>query len=163
MSEQNAVEYTQEEMDTMVQAVMKGATIGDVCNVSPEMLEGLYGLGYNLYTSGNYKDAETVFSGLCLYDYHDSRFWMGLAGCRQANGKLEQAVEAYGMCSAAEGLASPIPVVQAGLCYMKLGNRGNARDAFEVASTMGDPANTEHEAARNRAAGMLAVITELDR
>ena len=63
MAEQKKVqmEYTPEEIDTMVEAVMKGATIGDVCNVSQDMLEALYGLAYNLYATGNYKDAETVF------------------------------------------------------------------------------------------------------
>ena len=66
MTEQKraAVEYTQEELETMTKAVLNGATIGDVCNVSQDMLESLYSLGYNLYTSGNYNDAETVFSGL---------------------------------------------------------------------------------------------------
>ena len=36
MTEQKraAVEYTQEELETMVKAVLNGATIGDVCNVS---------------------------------------------------------------------------------------------------------------------------------
>ena len=96
MAEQNATqgELTQEELESMARAVLNGATIGDVCNVSQEMLEALYGLGYNLYTSGNYKDAETVFSGLCLYDHNDPRFWMGLAGSRQANGKYKEAVDA---------------------------------------------------------------------
>ena len=71
MAEQKgaAVEYTQEELETMTKAVLNGATIGDVCNISQDMLESLYSLGYNLYTSGNYKDAETIFSGLCLYDH----------------------------------------------------------------------------------------------
>ena len=52
MTEQKraAVEYTQEELETMVKAVLNGATIGDVCNVSQDMLESLYSLGYNLYT-----------------------------------------------------------------------------------------------------------------
>ena len=106
MTEQKraAVEYTQEELETMVKAVLNGATIGDVCNVSQDMLESLYSLGYNLYTSGNYKDAETVFSGLCLYDHNDPRFWMGLAGSRQANGKYQEAVDAYGLCSAMQSL-----------------------------------------------------------
>ena len=109
MTEQKraAVEYTQEELETMVKAVLNGATIGDVCNVSQDMLESLYSLGYNLYTSGNYKDAETVFSGLCLYDHNDPRFWMGLAGSRQANGKYQEAVDAYGLCSAMGGARQP--------------------------------------------------------
>ena len=139
MTEQKraAVEYTQEELETMVKAVLNGATIGDVCNVSQDMLESLYSLGYNLYTSGNYKDAETVFSGLCLYDHNDPRFWMGLAGSRQANGKYQEAVDAYGLCSAMGALASPVPVLQAGMCYLKMGDREKAQGAFVVALSMG--------------------------
>ena len=101
MTEQKraAVEYTQEELETMTKAALNGATIGDVCNVSQDMLESLYSLGYNLYTSGNYKDAETVFSGLCLYDHNDPRFWMGSPEAVRPTGKYQEAVDAYGLCS----------------------------------------------------------------
>lgn len=158
MTEQKraAVEYTQEELETMVKAVLNGATIGDVCNVSQDMLESLYSLGYNLYTSGNYKDAETVFSGLCLYDHNDPRFWMGLAGSRQANGKYQEAVDAYGLCSAMGALASPVPLLQAGMCYLKMGDREKAQGAFVVALSMGEEGNPEHDAARGKASAMLA-------
>ena len=160
MTEQKraAVEYTQEELETMVKAVLNGATIGDVCNVSQDMLESLYSLGYNLYTSGNYKDAETVFSGLCLYDHNDPRFWMGLAGSRQANGKYQEAVDAYGLCSAMGALASPVPLLQAGMCYLKMGDREKAKGAFVVALSMGEEGNPEHDAARGKASAMLAIL-----
>lgn len=162
MAEQNItqVELTQEEIETMVKAVLNGATIGDVCNVSQEMLEALYGLGYNLYASGNYKDAEAVFAGLCLYDHNDPRFWMGLAGSRQANGKYQEAVEAYGLCTAMEALASPIPIVQAGLCYLKMGDREKARGSFVTALSMGDAGNAEHQAAHGKASAMLAILEQ---
>ena len=162
MAEQNATqgELTQEELESMARAVLNGATIGDVCNVSQEMLEALYGLGYNLYTSGNYKDAETVFSGLCLYDHNDPRFWMGLAGSRQANGKYKEAVDAYGLCPAMEALASPIPVVQAGLCFLKMGDREKAKGSFVTALSMGDADNPEHQAAHGKASAMLAILEQ---
>ena len=149
MTEQKraAVEYTQEELETMVKAVLNGATIGDVCNVSQDMLESLYSLGYNLYTSGNYKDAETVFSGLCLYDHNDPRFWMGLAGSRQANGAL----------------ASPVPLLQAGMCYLKMGDREKAKGAFVVALSMGEEGNPEHDAARGKASAMLAILEQAEK
>lgn len=131
MTEQKraAVEYTQEELETMVKAVLNGATIGDVCNVSQDMLESLYSLGYNLYTSGNYKDAETVFSGLCLYDHNDPRFWMGLAGSRQANGKYQEAVDAYGLCSAMARSPAPCPCFRPECVTSKwgIGKRPKAR------------------------------------
>ena len=165
MTEQKraAVEYTQEELETMVKAVLNGATIGDVCNVSQDMLESLYSLGYNLYTSGNYKDAETVFSGLCLYDHNDPRFWMGLAGSRQANGKYQEAVDAYGLCSAMGALASPVPLLQAGMCYLKMGDREKAKGAFVVALSMGEEGNPEHDAARGKASAMLAILEQAEK
>ena len=163
MAEQKgaAVEYTQEELETMTKAVLNGATIGDVCNISQDMLESLYSLGYNLYTSGNYKDAETVFSGLCLYDHNDPRFWMGLGGSRQANGKYREAVDAYGLCSAMEALSSPVPVLQAGMCYLKMGEK--AKGSFVTAVSMGEEGNPEHEAARGKASAMLAILEQAEK
>ena len=145
MTEQKraAVEYTQEELETMTKAVLNGATIGDVCNVSQDMLESLYSLGYNLYTSGNYKDAETVFSGLCLYD--------------------QEAVDAYGLCSAMGALASPVPLLQAGMCYLKMGDREKAQGAFVVALSMGEEGNPEHDAARGKASAMLAILEQTEK
>ena len=162
MAEQKgaAVEYTQEELETMTKAVLNGATIGDVCNISQDMLESLYSLGYNLYTSGNYKDAEIVFSGLCLYD---PRFWMGLGGSRQANGKYREAVDAYGLCSAMEALSSPVPVLQAGMCYLKMGDREKAKGSFVTAVSMGEEGNPEHEAARGKASAMLAILEQAEK
>ena len=123
----------------------------------------LYSLGYNLYTSGNYKDAETVFSGLCLYDHNDPRFWMGLAGSRQANGKYQEAVDAYGLCSAMGALASPVPLLQAGMCYLKMGDREKAQGAFVVALSMGEEGNPEHDAARGKASAMLAILEQTEK
>ena len=94
MTEQKraAVEYTQEELETMVKAVLNGATIGDVATSPQDMLESLYSLGYNLYTSGNYKDAANrLFRAVPGHDHNDPRFWMGArrkpSGQRQVSGK----------------------------------------------------------------------------
>ena len=83
------------EIAAIITALNKGASIGDVCNVSDEQIEGLYALAYNLYTSGNFVDAGTVFQALCLYRHKEVRFWMGLAGCRQSQNDLKGAIDAY--------------------------------------------------------------------
>jgi hypothetical protein len=99
------------EIQAIVEAMKNGASIGDVCNIGTEVLEGLYTLAYNLYTSGNFVDAETVFQALCLYRHSEFRFWMGLAGCRQANGNQAGAIDAYSMAGVASGLSDPTPLL----------------------------------------------------
>ena len=91
------------------------------------------------------------------------RFWMGLAGSRQANGKYQEAVDAYGLCSAMGALASPVPLLQAGMCYLKMGDREKAQGAFVVALSMGEEGNPEHDVARGKASAMLAILEQAEK
>ena len=95
MAEQN--ELTAEQLGIMMEGIQKGLSLAEVTSMKAEDIENLYALAYNLYTSGNHKDAEVVFQSLCLYNHKDVRFWMGLGGCRQANGNLKGAVDAYAL------------------------------------------------------------------
>ena len=88
---------------------------------------------------------------------------MGLGGSRQANGKYREAVDAYGLCSAMEALSSPVPVLQAGMCYLKMGDREKAKGSFVTAVSMGEEGNPEHEAARGKASAMLAILEQAEK
>ena len=85
------------------------------------------------------------------------------AGSRQANGKYQEAVDAYGLCSAMGALASPVPLLQAGMCYLKMGDREKAQGAFVVALSMGEEGNPEHDAARGKASAMLAILEQTEK
>lgn len=146
------------EIQAIVEAMKNGASIGDVCNIGTEVLEGLYTLAYNLYTSGNFVDAETVFQALCLYRHSEFRFWMGLAGCRQANGNQAGAIDAYSMAGVASGLSDPTPFLYAAHCYIRLGDKENAVGALQGVMTMGDASNPEHAACRDKAAELLKML-----
>lgn len=148
------------DVDAILDALGKGATIGDVAGLSQDALEAGYGLAFNLYTAGNYTDAEKLFSALCVYDHHDERFWNGLAGCRQAGDNLEGAIEAYNLATVAGSLGNPAPVVHAGLCYLKLGDTENASALFNAALDLGEPDNREHQAYRERAQAMFDLIAK---
>lgn len=152
------VEFSQEEIHTMMDALLNGATIGDVANIGQDNLEAGYGLAYSLYNAGNYKDAETMFQALCLYDHTDERFWMGLAGCRQVRGDLQEAIDAYGFAAYASGFGDPAPMVHGGLCCLKHGDRDGAIALFETALAIGNPENNEHAAYRERAKAMLDML-----
>jgi hypothetical protein len=69
----------------------------EASGITKERLETLHALGHRLFDTGSYHDAVTVFTRLCLHDYSDRRFWMGLGGSLQSAGNPEKAVDAYGM------------------------------------------------------------------
>lgn len=145
-------------IDEIFAGLEKGATIGDVAGLSAEALEAGYGLAYNLYSAGNYADAEKLFSALCIYDHTDVRFWMGLGGCRQAKDNLAGAIDAYNMASIACALNDPAPAVHAGLCYLKLGDQENAAALFDAALEFGKPDDSVHQGYRDRAKALLDLI-----
>ena len=132
MADEKNVLISDQELDAIIQAVHNGVKIGDICNVSQETIEGLYALAYNLYTTQSYKDAETVFQALCLYDHKDIRFWMGLAGCRQAREDFQGAIDAYGMAGFASVLGDPTPFLYAARCHLQLGDKENALGALRI-------------------------------
>lgn len=147
-----------EQLDAFIEGLARGATVGDIAGLSSEALEAGYGIAYNLYNTGQYGDAEKLFSALCIYDHNDVRFWMGLAGSRQAIDNLEGAIDAYNMASVAGALSDPTPSVQAGLCYLKLGDPENAAALFDAALEFGQPDDAAHQAQRERARALLETI-----
>lgn len=149
---------TDTEIQTIIKAMHSGASISDVANMKPEVLEGLYSLGYNLYTSGNFNDAETIFQALCLYKHAEVRFWMGLGGCRQANGNLPGAVDAYSMAGVAAGLTDPSPFLYAANCYIKMGDKENAIGALRGLLTLGEEGNEAHAQCRAKASELLNML-----
>lgn len=158
--DQDYMGFTKEEFQTMREAVLNGATLSDVLNIKPEALEAGYTLGYNLYSAGNYADAETMFRALCLYNRYDVRFWMGLAGCLQARGAYQHAIDTYSMAAMSDGLKDPTPIFHGGLCYLKLNDVESASGAFKAALTMGDPANPAHKACHEKINALMEAILE---
>lgn len=115
-----------------------GGTVADTLEIDLEDLEPLYTLAYNHYTAGNYDDANTLFQALCLYNHADFRFWMGLAGTRQALGHLGIAIDAYTMAGLVAKMADPTPFVYGCICHMKLGNLQEAKGGLEGALLLGN-------------------------
>ena len=126
----NFTRIDDETLQALLEAALKGATVAQLADMSPETLEGLYALGYNLYNSGNYQDAETVFRALCLYDHHSYKYWMGFAGCLQARGEYKTAIDAYSLAGIAKTLEDPQPFLFGAICYLKMNDRDNAKGAL---------------------------------
>lgn len=151
-------QINEEHIKGMLEGVFSGMGLGEAAGISKETLEAGYALGHSLYNSGNFKDAETMFQALSIYDHTDARHWMGLGGCRQVNGKLELAIDAYNMAAFQGAFTDPTPLLHSGLCYLKLGDKENAGALFESISCVGDEKNNEHRACKERALAMLELL-----
>jgi type III secretion system low calcium response chaperone LcrH/SycD len=155
---QASLDLTPEDVQTIMEAMFQGATVAEAAGVTQQQLEALYALGHNLYTTGRQSEAETVFKGLCLYDYSDSRFWTGLGASLQAGAKFREAIDVYSMAAMSSGLKDPAPIYYAALCYLKLDQREEAVAALEGLPVMGEAGNSGHEAVKAQAAGLLEAL-----
>lgn len=167
MNMQNSPVYPIEGLDlnsdqigAVYNGIMEGASIGDIFNMSTETIEGLYTLAYNNYMTGNFADAEPLFKALCLYRHTEIRFWMGLAGCRQALDDLTGAIDAYSMAGVVESLENPEPFLLVGMCFIKMGERQKAIDVLKGAVILGHDDNPEHLACREKIEHLLKMLRQ---
>ncbi|MDR2442239.1 MAG: SycD/LcrH family type III secretion system chaperone [Deltaproteobacteria bacterium] len=154
------LDLTEDDINFMLSAISDGVSPAAVAGLDQDNLEALYALGHRLYSSGQYKDAETAFRALCLYDYHDTRFWMGLGASLQAQEKLAMAAEVYAMAGLSTSLSDPSPFYYAALCQLKLGQFDSADATLEAIESMGTPGNSQDESFQKKAANLRSVIKE---
>ncbi|MDR1111013.1 MAG: SycD/LcrH family type III secretion system chaperone [Deltaproteobacteria bacterium] len=160
MSENPDNGLSPEVLGSLVDAVRHGVPLAEAVGIKKEAIESLYGLGYNLYNAGDNESAETVFQALCLYDFNDYRFWMGLGAARQARDKYLEAVDAYSFAMIASSLREPEPIYYSGICFLKLGDLDAAATSFESLKTMFDMAKADHAALWEKASGFLEIIRQ---
>ena len=152
------MEYTPETVRAARERLRQGATVAEVAGMPRETVEAAYALAYSLYAASNYKDAETVFRVLCLWNHKEARFWMGLAGSMQKNGDLRNAVKCYIHAMYAGGGKDSAPLVHAAMCLLKLGDRKEALDLFADALLFGDPENAANAVYHGKARAMLDLL-----
>lgn len=159
MSE-TVINYSEEEIKQITKGILSGLTIADAANVKPETLEALYSLAYKCYTVENYADAETIFQALCMYNHKEEKYWLGLAGSRQALEKYQQAIDAYSMAGFATQLKNPLPFFYASQCFLKIGNKEGAVGSLKSLLTMGDDSNKDHQICKEKAQEILKLLEE---
>lgn len=147
-----------EDLEKVVSAVMHGATVAQAAGISKDVLEGLYGVGRNLYASGNYADARTIFQALSIYDASDYRFWMGLGGSCQALEAYEAAVDAYQMASVATSLKNPEPLFYAVKCLLRMNRKEDAVAGLQGLLATADKTAPEHAAVLDKAKALLELL-----
>jgi type III secretion system low calcium response chaperone LcrH/SycD len=153
-------DLNEDDVRAVMVAISDGLTPAETAGVEQEQLEALYSLGHRLYSSGELADAETAFKALCLYDYRDTRFWMGLGATLQAQSKLDLAAEVYGMAGLASNLKDPAPFFYAGLCQLKNGDLASADASLAAVESLGEPGDPKVEAIKSKAANLRLVIKD---
>ncbi len=111
----------------------EGTPIYQTLGIEEKALEAAYLVAYNNYIAGNYKEAETMFSMLTLYNTTDARFSMGLGSARQAREKFLEAIDAYSIAAVISDMQDPTPQYYAAICMIKLGKPKEAIATLEVA------------------------------
>ena len=115
------------------EAVMEGkATLAAVQGITNEDLEAVYGVAHGLYSAGRYADALDLFRFLVLHAHVTGRYWFGLGACQQMLGDTAGALKSYGMAALFDPAEAEVPL-RAAECFLKLGDRVNARSAAEAA------------------------------
>lgn len=67
----------------LLDAIQNGATLKDVYGVSGDTMQDVYKLAYDFYHHGKLNDAESLFRFLCIYDFYNPEYAMGLAAVYQ--------------------------------------------------------------------------------
>ncbi|HEY4319523.1 MAG TPA: type III secretion system translocator chaperone SicA [Herbaspirillum sp.] len=127
----DAVSGGEMKMEMLVDAVSNGITLKDVHGISNEMMDGLYAYAYDFYGKGKLDEAETFFRFLCLYDFYNIDYIMGLAAVCQMKKQYEKAI---GLYAVAFGLSKNDyrPMFFTGQCHLAERKAGKARQCFEL-------------------------------
>jgi type III secretion system low calcium response chaperone LcrH/SycD len=158
MTTDETPEISQEMVESLIEALSSGLSPAEIAYVSTKQLESLYTLGYRLYSAGNFKDAETIYQALVLYNYHDLRFWMGLGASLQGLENYQKATEVYGMAGLVSKLNDPEPFYYAGLCFLKLEDYQSALASLDVLSSMDKTDNPRAEEFKDKALKLIELI-----
>ena len=152
------VEFTEEDIQNIIYAMSSGLSPAEAAGIDHDRLEALYALGHRLYSVGEIKDAETAFKALCLYDYRDSRFWMGYGATLQAQDRLAMAAEIYGLAGLASNLRDPTPFYYAALCHFKLGSLEAAEEILGSVQHIGTEGDPNVEEVKGKAAKLATIV-----
>ncbi|WP_085723138.1 type III secretion system translocator chaperone SicA [Pseudomonas sp. R37(2017)] len=114
----------------VVDAVLGGVALKDVQGISDEHMNSLYAFAFQFYEQGRLDDAEKFFHFLCIYDFNNSHYWMGLAAVHQLKQNHQKAIDLYAIAFA-QGKNDYRPMLHSGQCHLALGKIGKARLCFE--------------------------------
>ena len=149
--------------DTIAEAANKFATgfatMRELKVISKAEMEAVYSVGFNMYRTGRYDDAEKIFRFLVLFDHLEPKYWMGVGAVQQVRKDYQGAIASYGYASFLD-LKNPKPQLHAAECFLAMGDKVNAASALIALDTY-CPADTQvGREYRAKAAEMRKLVGE---
>jgi len=126
-------------------AVMNGATIKDLKGVPDEMMNSIYAYAYDFYKQGRLDEAATFFRFLCIYDFYNPEYTMGMAAVHQLKKEYHQAADLYAVAFALAKLDYR-PMLYRGQCQLAMRRVHKARQCFEIVIKNSDDAGLKQKA-----------------
>ncbi|PRP70979.1 CesD/SycD/LcrH family type III secretion system chaperone [Chromobacterium amazonense] len=112
-------------------AVSSGATLKDLQGIPQNVMEGLYAHAYDFYNKGRLDEAETFFRFLCIYDFYNPDYIMGLAAVCQLKKQFQKACDLYAVAFA-QSKNDYRPVFFTGQCQLCMRKAAKAKQCFEL-------------------------------
>lgn len=105
--------------ELLVALVDEVGTLNDVAKLPKEEKEGIYSLGYQAYSQGNYKQAIDFFRLLYMLDPLNDRNLFALGLALEKSGQFFEALTAYMACSYISS-TNPVFYFRSGICFVEL-------------------------------------------
>ena len=119
--------------DTIAEAAEKFATgfatMRELKGITKAEMEAVYSVGFNMYRTGRYDDAEKIFRFLVLFDHLEPKYWLGVGAVQQVRKDYQGAIASYGYSSFLD-LSNPKPQLHAAECFLALGDKVNAASSL---------------------------------
>ncbi len=132
--------------DTIAEAAKKFstgfATMRELKGITKAEMEAVYSVGFNMYRTGRYDDAEKIFRFLVLFDHLEPKYWSGVGAIQQVRKDYSGAVASYGYASFLD-IKNPKPQLHAAECFLAMGDKVNAASALMALDKFCPPESTE--------------------
>jgi len=117
------------------------ATMRELKGITKAEMEAVYSVGFNMYRTGRYDDAEKIFRFLVLFDHLEPKYWMGVGAIQQVRKDYQGAIASYGYASFLD-LRNPKPQLHAAECFLAMGDKVNAASALVALDKYCPPEST---------------------
>jgi len=114
----------------LMEHIQRGITLKDIEDVSDETMEEMYACAYYLYQERRLDEAEVLFKLLCMYDFNNPDYVIGIGSVYQLKKNYQKACDFYALAFVmAEN--NYLPMLYGGQCNLLMGNVGKALQCFK--------------------------------